>query len=368
MSSSHEVTSLASDNIPLKQSARTEANTPARGDDDDTNDEASLSGSSSFDSKPGIQNKSKAVPTQKKQRVISLSSNYTKRDLSASNQDTTRDHETQKQQLQQQKSKHQKQQESSKNDSKLKKMIKNMYPETVFVYFFNFFGPALVLASVSILGYFVQDFYFVFPSLGPTAYLHFSIPNQAPSTPKRTILGHLIGVIMGYLSLVVTSQTNRPNAIIEGMTFMRIISVSMSTGLTCGLMKLFNLGHPPAGATTLIISLGLLKSIRDVSIMMVSVVILTVEAYILNRLFRKDVIYPLWSTHYPNITSIIDYWKDKRKRKRKIGKKDKDNDTDKNKGKDKHEKKNISHNRVSKTNLNSSREGRKLKKTVMNDV
>ena len=39
---------------------------------------------------------------------------------------------------------------------------------------------------------------FVFPSLGPTAYLFFFSPLAEASSPRNTILGHAIGLICGY--------------------------------------------------------------------------------------------------------------------------------------------------------------------------
>eukprot|EP01083_Nonionella_stella_P019154 53250_1 len=69
----------------------------------------------------------------------------------------------------------------------------------------------------------------------------------------------------------------------------------MSVGITCAFMVLFNVAHPPAGATTLIVSLGILKTPMQLVIMMSAVLLITIEAFILNRIFRQDAIYPIWS-------------------------------------------------------------------------
>jgi hypothetical protein len=39
---------------------------------------------------------------------------------------------------------------------------------------------------------------FVFPSLGPTAYQLFFLPRASASTPRNTLIGHLIGLVCGY--------------------------------------------------------------------------------------------------------------------------------------------------------------------------
>jgi CBS domain-containing membrane protein len=54
---------------------------------------------------------------------------------------------------------------------------------------------------------------FVFPSLGPTAYLFFFSPMAESSCPRNTILGHAIGLICGYaaFALTVAHQQGEPN-------------------------------------------------------------------------------------------------------------------------------------------------------------
>merc|ERR1712129_594554 len=62
----------------------------------------------------------------------------------------------------------------------------------------------------------------------------------------------------------------------------------------CVGMIIFNIGHPPAGATTLIVSLGLIRTPITWCVMMASVTILSVEAWIANKILRKDVVFPYW--------------------------------------------------------------------------
>lgn len=57
-------------------------------------------------------------------------------------------------------------------------------------------------------------------------------------------------------------------------------------------MVLLKISHPPAGATTLIVSLGILSTPGDVIIIEVAVVLLTLQALLINRLAGLP--YPLW--------------------------------------------------------------------------
>lgn len=42
--------------------------------------------------------------------------------------------------------------------------------------------------------------------------------------------------------------------------------------------------HPPAGATTLIVSLGILRTPAQPAILMIAVVLLTIQAWVINHL------------------------------------------------------------------------------------
>ena len=80
---------------------------------------------------------------------------------------------------------------------------------------------------------------FIFPSLGPTAFLFFYTPTAPAASPRNTIIGHAIGAFAGYLSLVVTGLTMAGPAIAVGVTWPRVLAAALSLGLTAGLMVLF---------------------------------------------------------------------------------------------------------------------------------
>ncbi|MBF6589548.1 MAG: HPP family protein [Ktedonobacterales bacterium] len=134
---------------------------------------------------------------------------------------------------------------------------------------------------------------FVFPSLGPTAFLFFYTPTAPAASPRNTITGHAIGIAAGYFSLAVTGLTKAPAATSVGVTWPRVIAAALSLGLTAGLMVLARSPHPPAGATTLIVSLGILATPRSLVILMAGVILLTLQALVINRL--AGVPYPLWN-------------------------------------------------------------------------
>ena len=133
---------------------------------------------------------------------------------------------------------------------------------------------------------------FIFPSLGPTAFLFFFCPKLPASSPRNTFMGHALGIFSGWFSLVIFGLLNDPNIIEGGIIWQRVMAAGLSLGLTCALMALFKCPHPPAGATTLIVSLGLVHTYFGFLCMMLAVMLLTVQAFIINRSAGID--YPLW--------------------------------------------------------------------------
>lgn len=134
---------------------------------------------------------------------------------------------------------------------------------------------------------------FIFPSLGPTAFLLFYTPLQPTASPRNTLCGHLIGVAAGYLSLVIFGLVDAGPALQVGMTWARVGAAALSLALTAGAMVWLRVPHPPAGATTLIVSLGLLTTIPELAVLMLGVLLLVIQGLAINRL--AGVPYPVWS-------------------------------------------------------------------------
>jgi CBS domain-containing membrane protein len=157
---------------------------------------------------------------------------------------------------------------------------------------FSFINGCISIGLMSILAVLTGS-PFIFPSLGPTAFLFFYTPTAPSASPRNTIIGHAVGVVAGYLSLVITGLTTAGPALAVGVTWPRVIAAALSLGLTAGLMVLLKSPHPPAGATTLIVSLGILTHPWQLLLLMVAVGLLTLQAIVINRLAGLP--YPLWN-------------------------------------------------------------------------
>lgn len=135
----------------------------------------------------------------------------------------------------------------------------------------------------------------VFPSLGPTAFLIFYAATRPAASPRNTVVGHLIGAVAGYVSLLAFGLTDvGPALATENVTWARVAAVAMSLGLTAGVMVWARTPHPPAGATTMIVSLGIIRTPAHLGVLMCAIVLLVIQGIVINRVVA-GINYPYWS-------------------------------------------------------------------------
>ena len=159
--------------------------------------------------------------------------------------------------------------------------------------FINGFVTIALLAATAM----VTRIPFIFPSLGPTAFLLFFTPNAPTASPRHTVYGHAIGIFCGYGALWLMHLQHAPPALVTGVDVHRVIAAALSLAATGALMILLKAAHPPAGATTLIISLGIVTRPFYLLVIELAVVLLCLQAIAINRLAGLD--YPLWARRTP---------------------------------------------------------------------
>lgn len=133
---------------------------------------------------------------------------------------------------------------------------------------------------------------FIFPSLGPSAFILAFERRSERTRMVRVVGSHLIGGVAGFLaySLVagsVSLTTTPPPGSIEGLHL--ALSGLLSIILTSWGMIATDTIHAPACATTLIISLGLLSTPFNVAIIIGSVLILSAFHLAVLRIFHRFV-------------------------------------------------------------------------------
>src|SRR5215468_10312580 len=135
---------------------------------------------------------------------------------------------------------------------------------------------------------------FIFPSLGAIAFLVFFTPTTPAASPRNTLCGHAIAIVCGYVALWVTGLQHAGPAVVTEFGSGRILAAALSLATTGALMIRLNVPHPPAAATTLIVSLGVVSRPAYLVVLEVGVALLLVQAIIINRL--TGVRYPLWAS------------------------------------------------------------------------
>jgi CBS-domain-containing membrane protein len=173
---------------------------------------------------------------------------------------------------------------------RLERLLKH-FPSNVIWAIYVFINGFVSIGLLALLALFTGS-PFVFPSLGPTAYLFFFSPLAETASPRNTILGHAIGLICGYGAFVLSVATSPPFGVLPGVHGPRVLAAALSLSATGALMALFRVSHPPAGATTLIVSLGIISHPKDLVIIEIAVILLTVQALVINRLAGLP--YPFW--------------------------------------------------------------------------
>src|SRR6516225_5580405 len=135
---------------------------------------------------------------------------------------------------------------------------------------------------------------FIFPTLGAIAFLVFFTPTTPAASPRNALCGHAVALVCGYAALWVTGLQHAGPAVVTEFGSGRILAAALSLATTGALMIRLNVPHPPAAATTLIVSLGVVTRPEYLVVLEAGVALLVVQAIIINRL--TGVRYPLWAS------------------------------------------------------------------------
>jgi hypothetical protein len=100
----------------------------------------------------------------------------------------------------------------------------------------------------------------LFPSLGPTVFLQAVHPGEPASRPWNTLVGHALGVAAGFGALLLFGALDAPSAFdAAGLSPQRAGATAAAVGATIFFQLLSNARHPPAAATTMLITLGAIR-------------------------------------------------------------------------------------------------------------
>jgi hypothetical protein len=102
------------------------------------------------------------------------------------------------------------------------------------------------------------------PSLGPTAYLQAETPAHPASRFYNTVVGHLIGLLAGFAAVAIFNAWQSPGVLTDHqLVLARVWASAVALGLTLLIALFLRASHPPAGATTLLVALGAIRTVQD---------------------------------------------------------------------------------------------------------
>jgi HPP family len=147
---------------------------------------------------------------------------------------------------------------------------------------------AALMALAGLTGY-AAGMPWLFPSLGPTAYLQSTAPNQRESRLYNAVAGHYASAAAALFAVWITGSFSAPpmNTTVTGA---RVAAAVIGIALGIFLDALIRAQHAPAAATNLIITLGFFRTSRDFLAFAVGVLIVSFagEAFRRVRLKRLE--------------------------------------------------------------------------------
>jgi CBS-domain-containing membrane protein len=118
----------------------------------------------------------------------------------------------------------------------------------------------------------------IFPSLGPSVFLQAEQPDAPFAKFYHTFVGHLIGLCTGLLAVFLFHANTAPSVMGTGeITGARVAAAVLAVTLNMLFGILLKASHPPAAATTLLVSLGGFKpTLHDILAILIGVAVIAI--------------------------------------------------------------------------------------------
>lgn len=146
----------------------------------------------------------------------------------------------------------------------------------------GFAGAILVFTVLGVLAW-QTHLPWVFPSLAPTVVLMFETPLRAQASPRNAVVGHVVGIGVGYSMLLFFGLSTAGPVTSTGVGPARIGAAGLAVAVTTLVINGAGLPHPPAASSTLIVALGLLHTPRELAVMVGAAVLTVLLCWGLNR-------------------------------------------------------------------------------------
>ncbi len=155
-----------------------------------------------------------------------------------------------------------------------------------------FIGCGLAMAVIGALSLAVSS-PLLFPAIGASAFLVFYAPRSPISCPRNAFLGHGIGALVGTLAALALGVVAHEAWLLSTEPWRAVVSAAVALAVAGAAMARFDVGHPPAGATTLIVATGLMGGARDIAAILGAVVVLSAVGRLVHRFSGEP--FPWWA-------------------------------------------------------------------------
>jgi len=183
--------------------------------------------------------------------------------------------------------------------------LKTALPKTPLPSGFPEMGWAPVAAGLAVLGTgavsLMAGMPWLFPSLGPTAFLIGEMPEHPSSRVYNTVVGHLIGLAAGFLGVAMFHASVAPSVLTDHvLTAGRLGAAVVAIIITLLVGLLMKASHPPAAATTLLVASGALHTSRDATNLLLGALVMALLGVVIRKLRTK--------ARAPKDTAKADVW------------------------------------------------------------
>jgi CBS-domain-containing membrane protein len=144
-------------------------------------------------------------------------------------------------------------------------------------------SSAAVMAIIGVLGLWL-DQPILFPSLGPTIFLQTVMPNEPGARLWNTLVGHAIGIAVGFAMLFLLGPIGISSVDMGHLVTGRVAATAAAVGVTIAVQFALKAEHPPAAATTMLISLGSVEpDLRTVGVLSLGIVLVAAFGEMVRR-------------------------------------------------------------------------------------
>ncbi len=154
----------------------------------------------------------------------------------------------------------------------------------------------LAILGISLFAW-LCDLPMVFPALGPTVFILFTVPFSPEAAPRSIVLGHLTGIVVGGLVWLLMSYLGGQEVSLAAGGWPMLCSASLALAVTCLALVRLSCPHPPACASALVIALGGVSHWTGLLYMAAAVILVTALTVCINRIVHRPV--PGWSPRDP---------------------------------------------------------------------